>query len=150
MAGESNKAQDTRKNLEVLATEKNDSATTVKKQQKGVISRIWNGLFRQHGDDFEKRLQHISKEEATVLARMKKRSRSWRRMIRHLIIFSVIFEVIAVIYAIMTTRSLDLNWKMRAFRVLPMFLLPGLSSITYSALVTFTRMCKYLKTLPEC
>ena len=52
-------------------------------------------------------------------------------------------------YAIMTTRSLELNWKMRAFRVLPMFLLPGLSSITYSALVRFTRMCKYLKTLPE-
>lgn len=62
-------------------------------------------------------------------------------MIRHLIILSVIFEVIAVVYAIMTTRSLDLNWKMRAFRVLPMFLLPGLSSFTYSALVTFTRMC---------
>ncbi|KAG5537720.1 hypothetical protein RHGRI_024992 [Rhododendron griersonianum] len=151
MAGESNKAQEMGKNLDVLATEKNDSATIVKKKRKGVLSRIWNGLFRQHGDDFEKRLQHISKEEATVLARMKKRSQSWRRMIRHLIIFSVIFEVIAVIYAIMTTRSLDLNWKMRAFRVLPMFLLPGLSSITYSALVTFTRMCdrKDQKTLEK-
>jgi len=136
MAGESNKAQE-----DVLAAEKNDSATIVKKKQKGLISRIWNGLFRRQGDDFEKRLQHISKEEATILARMKKRSRSWRRMIRHLIILSVIFEVIAVVYAIMTTRSLDLNWKMRAFRVLPMFLLPGLSSFTYSALVTFTRMC---------
>ncbi|KAF7146714.1 hypothetical protein RHSIM_Rhsim04G0219000 [Rhododendron simsii] len=151
MAEESSKAQETGKNLDVLATEKNDSATIVKKKRKGVISRIWNGLFRQHSDDFEKRLQHISKEEATVLARMKKRSRSWRWMIRHLIIFSVIFEVIAVIYAIMTTRSLDLNWKMRAFRVLPMFLLPGLSSITYSALVTFTRMCdrKDQKTLEK-
>ncbi|KAF7135277.1 hypothetical protein RHSIM_Rhsim08G0224200 [Rhododendron simsii] len=151
MAGESNKAQETGKNLDVLATEKNDSATIVKNKRKGVLSRIWNGLFRQHGDDFEKRLQHISKEEATVLARMKKRSRSWRRMIRHLIIFSVIFEVIAVIYAIMTTRSLDLNWKMRAFRVLPMFLLPGLLSITYSALVNFTRMCdrKDQKTLEK-
>ncbi|XP_058209227.1 uncharacterized protein At2g24330-like [Rhododendron vialii] len=151
MAEESNKAQETGKNLDVLATEKNDSATIVKKKRKGVISRIWNGLFRQHSDDFEKRLQHISKEEATVLARMKKRSRSWRWMIRHLIIFSVIFEVIAVIYAIMTTRSLDLNWKMRAFRVLPIFLLPGLSSVTYSALVTFTRMCdrKDQKTLEK-
>lgn len=136
MAGESNKAQE-----DVLAAEKNDSATIVKKKQKGLISRIWNGLFRRHGDDFEKRLQHISKEEATILARMKKRSRSCRRMTRYLIILSVIFEVIAVVYAIMTTRSLDLNWKMRAFRVLPMFLLPGLSSFTYSALVTFTRMC---------
>lgn len=91
MAGESNKAQE-----DVLAAEKNDSATIVKKKQKGLISRIWNGLFRRQGDDFEKRLQHISKEEATILARMKKRSRSWRRMIRYLIILSVIFEVSCV------------------------------------------------------
>ncbi|PSS24578.1 protein of unknown function DUF2296 protein [Actinidia chinensis var. chinensis] len=133
MADESNK--------EDPATETKESGTTVKKQQRGLISRIWHGLFRLHGDDFEKRLQHISKEEASVLARMKRRSQSWRMMIRNLIIFSVIFEAIAVGYAIMTTRSLELNWKMRAFRVLPMFLLPGLSSITYSALVRFTRMC---------
>uniref|UniRef100_A0A5B7BS95 Lunapark zinc ribbon domain-containing protein n=1 Tax=Davidia involucrata TaxID=16924 RepID=A0A5B7BS95_DAVIN len=141
MAGESNKDQVTGESLDVPASEKKERGTTVKKR--GVISRIWNGLFRIHGDDFEKRLQHISKEEAAVLARMKKRSQSWRRMTRHLIIFSVIFEVVAVGYAIMTTRSLDLNWKMRAFRVLPMFLLPGLSIITYSAFVNFTRMCDH-------
>lgn len=60
---------------------------------------------------------------------------------RHLIVLSVIMEVIAVGYAIMTTRSVDLNWKMRAFRVLPMFLLPGLSSAAYSVIVSLTRMC---------
>ncbi|CAL5346615.1 unnamed protein product [Camellia sinensis] len=142
MAGESDKAQDTGKSLDVPATEKKDSVTVVKKKQRGVISRIWNRLFRLHGDDFEKRLQNISKEEAAVVAKMKKRSQSWRRMIRHLIIFSVVFEKeLLVGYAIMTTRSVDLNWKMRAFRVLPMFLLPALSSVTYSALVSFTRMC---------
>ncbi|EEF34423.1 uncharacterized protein At2g24330 [Ricinus communis] len=116
-------------------------SVVVKKKRKGFMSRIWNGIFRLHGDDFEKRLQNISKEEAAVLSRMKKRSLTWRKMTRHLIIFSVIFEVIAVCYAIMTTRSMDLNWKMRAFRVLPMFLLPALSSIAYSAFVSFTRMC---------
>jgi len=42
----------------------------------------------------------------------------------------------------MTTRSMDMNWKMRAIRVLPMFLLPALSSATYTAFVSFTRMCK--------
>ncbi|KAG6649475.1 hypothetical protein I3843_07G210500 [Carya illinoinensis] len=112
-----------------------------KKKQRGFLSRVWKGIFRLHGDDFEKRLQYISKEEAAVLARMKRRSQSWRRMTRNLIIFSVIFEVIAVGYAIMTTRSVDLNWKMRALRVLPMFLLPGLSSAIYSTFVSFTRMC---------
>ncbi|KAJ4844081.1 hypothetical protein Tsubulata_027511 [Turnera subulata] len=125
--------------------EKKESPTSgaaeTKKKRGGFISRIWNGIFRLHGDDFEKRLQHISKEEAAVLARMKRRSLSWRKFIRHLIVFSVLFEAIAVGYAIMTTRSMDMDWKMRAFRVLPMFLLPALSTAAYSAFVNFTRMC---------
>ena len=39
---------------------------------------------------------------------------------------------------------MDLDWKMRALRILPMFLLPALSSVSYSAFVSFTRMRKYL------
>ncbi|ONK79794.1 uncharacterized protein A4U43_C01F10140 [Asparagus officinalis] len=46
----------------------------------------------------------------------------------------------AVAYAIMTTRSVDLDWKMRAARVFPMFGLPMLSALIYSSLVSFTRM----------
>ncbi|KAF3655144.1 hypothetical protein T459_32802 [Capsicum annuum] len=121
-------------------TSTDNEAKTKKKKKKGLLSRIWNSLFGSHKDDFEKRLQHISKEEAAVIARTVKRSHSWRRMSRHLIIISVLLEVIAVAYAIMTTRSLELNWKMRALRVLPMFLLPGLSFLTYSTLGSFTRM----------
>ncbi|OIW15056.1 hypothetical protein TanjilG_13983 [Lupinus angustifolius] len=111
-----------------------------KKKRKGFFSRIWN-VFRLQGDDFEKRLQHISKEEAAVISRMSRRSRSWRRISRQLIIFSVIFEVIAVGYAIMTTRTTDMNWKMRAIRVLPMFLLPALAFAAYSTSASFTKMC---------
>lgn len=80
----------------IVEGEKKDTDTTTeptKKKKKGIICRIWNAIFRIHGDDFEKRLQYISKEEAAVLARIKGRSQTWRRMIRHLIIFSVIFEV---------------------------------------------------------
>ncbi|XP_015080152.1 uncharacterized protein At2g24330-like [Solanum pennellii] len=121
-------------------TSTDNEAKTKKKKKKGLLSRMWNSLFGSHKDDFEKRLQHISKEEAAVIARTVKRSHSWRRMSRHLIILSVLFEVIAMAYAIMTTRSLELNWKMRALRVLPMFLLPGLSFFTYSTLRSFTRM----------
>ncbi|XVE97205.1 hypothetical protein REPUB_Repub03eG0000900 [Reevesia pubescens] len=122
---------------------KESAAPVVKKKGKGLLSRIWNAVFRIHGDDFEKRLQHISKEEAAVLARMQRRSHTWRRIIRHLVVFSVILEVVAVAYAIMTTRSVDLNWKMRAFRVLPMFLLPAFSSLAYSAFLSITRMCDH-------
>ncbi|KAL3824520.1 hypothetical protein ACJIZ3_020549 [Penstemon smallii] len=125
---------------ESVPTTDTDTENKKTKKKKGVLSRLWNAIFRKHGDDFEKRLQHISKEEAAVLSRITKRSQSWRRMTRHLIIFSVLLEVIAVGYAIMTTRSLGLNWKMRALRVLPMFLLPALSSLTYSTLGSYTRM----------
>ncbi|KAM7523454.1 hypothetical protein LguiA_013356 [Lonicera macranthoides] len=136
-------SKEQQKDVGELASDVLAAAMTTKEKSKkrGVISRIWNSIFRLHGDDFEKRLQHISKEEAAVLARMKKRSLGWRRMAKRLIVFSVLFEVIAVGYAIITTRSLELNWKMRALRCLPMFLLPGLSFATYSSLVSFNRMC---------
>ncbi|KAL5698549.1 hypothetical protein ACHQM5_029575 [Ranunculus cassubicifolius] len=124
------------------SSKKDSSTKTNKKSRKGgIFSRIFNGIFRSGKDDFEKRLEHISKEEASVLARLKSRSRRWRRIARNLIVLSVIAEVVAVGYAIMTTRSMDLNWKMRAVRVLPMFLLPALSSLTYFVLGNFIKMC---------
>nr|XP_010907838.3 uncharacterized protein At2g24330 [Elaeis guineensis] len=116
------------------------ASAAAKKQRRGIFSRIWRGIFGVRSEDYEKRLQSLSKEEAAVHARMKRRAQSSRRMVRNLIVLSVIVEVIAVVYAIMTTRSLDLNWQMRAVRVLPMFVLPGLSSVIYSTLVSFTRM----------
>ncbi|KAF3619494.1 putative auxin efflux carrier component 6-like [Capsicum annuum] len=140
-------AEPTKEHVDVADTEPvtlaTDNEEKIKKEKKkGFFSRMWNSIFRSKKDDFEKRLQHISKEEAAVIARINKRSQNWRRMTRHLIILSVLFEVIAVGYAIMTTRSLELDWKMRALRVLPMFLLPGLSFLTYSAIGSFTKMCE--------
>ncbi|PWA95003.1 lunapark domain-containing protein [Artemisia annua] len=113
---------------------------TTTKAKRGFWSRIWNGLFRSHGGDFEKRLQHISKEEATLLARMKRRSSSWRSTARNIIVISVLLEVGALGYAIVTTRTAGLDWQMRALRVLPIFLLPALSSALYWALFSFTKM----------
>ncbi|TKY58215.1 hypothetical protein E2542_SST15271 [Spatholobus suberectus] len=120
--------------------ETSPGATAGNGKKKGFVSRIWNGIFRSNRDDFEKRLEHISKEENAVVTRMSNRSRFWRRTSRQLILFSALFEVIAVCYAIMTTRSMDMNWKMRAIRVLPMFLLPALSSATYATFLSFKRM----------
>ncbi|XXG54806.1 hypothetical protein AAC387_Pa03g2593 [Persea americana] len=126
-------------NLSVSANQKKEGVAPSKKRR-GVLSRIWNGIFRRGNEDFEKRLQHLSKEEASVHARMKGRAQTWRRTARNIIVISVILEVVAVGYAIMTTRSLDLDWKMRAVRVMPMFLLPAFSVFTYTALVNYTRM----------
>ncbi|WZZ09711.1 hypothetical protein YC2023_095632 [Brassica napus] len=116
------------------------SDDSVKKKQNGFFSRIWNAMFRDKGDDFEKRLEYISKEEANVLSRIKRRSITWRKLTRNLVLSSLFFEVIAVGYAIMATRTKDLDWKMRSFRILPMFLLPALSALAYSSIVTFSKM----------
>lgn len=76
-------------------TDGNDKKKT---QRLGILSRVWKGIFRLHGDDFEKRLQYISKEEAAVVARLKRRSYTWRRMTRNLIVISVILEVLFISY----------------------------------------------------
>lgn len=126
------------KEVKEVVEEKNDNKS---KNKKGIFSRIWNTIFRLGSDDFEKRLQYISKEEATLLSRMKRRSLRWRRTARNLIIFSVILELVAVGYAIMTTRTVDMDWRTRSLRVLPMFLLPVLSFALYYGLLSFTRFC---------
>ncbi|XP_057425460.1 uncharacterized protein At2g24330-like isoform X1 [Lotus japonicus] len=126
---------------ETSAAAATNTDTTKKKQRKGLISRIWNVIFRSNGNDLEKRLQHLSKAEASVMNKIANRSRFRSRILRNLILFSVLFQVIAVVYATMTTRSVGMNWKMRAIRVLPMFLLPALSSAAYSFFVSFIRMC---------
>ncbi|KAL9237750.1 hypothetical protein vseg_012263 [Gypsophila vaccaria] len=121
--------------------EESNAKEVTPKKKKGIISRVWNGLFGSRKDDFERRLERLSKEEATVLTRMRRRAQSWGRLKRHIIMFSVLLEIVAVAYAIMTARTAE-NWKIRAFHVLPMFLLPVLSSLTYTALSSFINMCE--------
>ncbi|KAK3154683.1 hypothetical protein QOZ80_2BG0193850 [Eleusine coracana subsp. coracana] len=119
------------------------AAAEGKDKEKGkrgrVLGRMWRALFGGR-EDFEKRLQYLSKEEAAVHARMRRRTQFSRRAVRNLIVLSVLAEVLAVAYAIMMTRDEDLTWQMRAFRVLPMFVLPAVSSAIYSTVVNFTRM----------
>ena len=83
-----------------------EKKTTTTTKGKGMFSRIWNWIFRVKGDDFEKRLKGISKEEATIRSRMKRRSVTRRKLIRNLIAFSVFFEV-------SETKSRDLFWFWR-------------------------------------
>ncbi|XP_051208518.1 uncharacterized protein At2g24330 [Lolium perenne] len=115
------------------------TTTTTAKKGGGVLGRMWRGLFGGR-EDYEKRLQYLSKEEASVHARMRRRTHFSRRTVRNIIVLSVLAEVVAVAYAIMMTRNEDLTWQTRAIRVLPMFLLPAVSSVLYLAVVNFTRM----------
>ncbi|KAJ0935078.1 putative Lunapark family protein [Helianthus annuus] len=43
----------------------------------------------------------------------------------------------------MTTRTVDMDWRTRSLRVLPMFLLPALSFGLYYGLSSFTKFCKF-------
>ncbi|XP_062222698.1 uncharacterized protein At2g24330-like [Phragmites australis] len=111
----------------------------MEKKRGGVLGRAWRALFGGR-EDFEKRLQYLSKEEAAVHARMRRRTQFSRRAVRNLIVISVLAEVLAVVYAIMVRKNEDQTWRMRAFRVLPMFILPAVASVIYSTVVNFTRM----------
>ncbi|KAL8162859.1 hypothetical protein V2J09_014348 [Rumex salicifolius] len=143
MAGESGKEVDVAEKAETpVAEEKTKDVTTTKKKkkkQRGFISRIWHKLFGSRDDDFGRRLERISKDEAAILSRMKRRSHSWGKLRKHLILFSVLLELIAVGYAIMTTASAR-DWRNRAFHVLPMFLLPLMSYVTYTTLNKYINM----------
>ncbi|GKC33754.1 hypothetical protein Tco_1046138 [Tanacetum coccineum] len=121
--------------------EKTEKGLKSKKKKKGILGRIWSMFRFGNGDDFEKRLQYITKEEGSIVMRMKRRAMRWRRTARNLIIFSVLIELVAIGYAIMTTRTVDMEWRMRSLRVLPMFLLPALSFALYYGLQSFTKFC---------
>ncbi|XP_078446149.1 uncharacterized protein At2g24330-like [Wolffia australiana] len=114
------------------------SGSTVRK--KGFLSRIWNAIFRGRGDDFEKKLEYLSKEEASVHSRMKKRAHKWRTTARNIVLFTVTLEVVAIAYAFIATRTPDLSWQRRARHVFPMFALPALSFGFYYVLGSLTRL----------
>ncbi|PKA65175.1 Uncharacterized protein AXF42_Ash013296 [Apostasia shenzhenica] len=141
MAEDETVAGDDRPSSAAASAQKEGCATARKKQQqRGVLSRLWRGIFGGGGNDYEKRLKYLSKEEASVHARMKRRALRSRRAARNVVVLAVILEVVAVIYAVMTTRSLDLDWKMRALRVLPMFALPIVSTLIYFAVTNLSRI----------
>lgn len=70
---------------------------TDRKAQRGMVGRIWSGMgslfSRGNKNDFEKKLQHLTKEEVAVHSRLKRRSQFWRKLARAIIIYSVVGEV---------------------------------------------------------
>lgn len=65
-----------------------------KRQQEGIFSRFWTGLFgRNGGEDYEKSLRSLSKEEAAVQVRNKKRAQWWSNTATNIVIFSFSIEV---------------------------------------------------------
>ena len=70
------------------------------KPQRGIGGTIWSAMglvgslfSRGNKNDFEKRLQHLTKEEVAVHTRLKRRTQRWRKLARVMIIYSVVGEV---------------------------------------------------------
>lgn len=70
-----------------------EPAPSPRKQRRGFLSRLWRGIFGRGKEDYEKRLQYLSKEEAAVHSRLKRRAQTSRQIVRNLIVLSVLFEV---------------------------------------------------------
>jgi len=95
---------------------------------------------RSRNNDFEKKLEHLSKEEVIVHTRLKRRTQNWRKLARALIVYSVIGEALLLGLAILSTRSVQLPWQVRAIRVLPVFALPAVVTLLYSGCASYNRM----------
>ncbi|KAL6651605.1 hypothetical protein ACP70R_010530 [Stipagrostis hirtigluma subsp. patula] len=116
-----------------------ETPATLKRRQRGLVSRVWKGIFGGR-EDVEKLLQALSKEEEAVRARLRRRARASRQSAHNVLALAAALEIVAVGYAIMTTRSPDLSWQMRSARVLPMFLVPALAALIYSTITSLTKM----------
>ncbi|XP_006653011.1 uncharacterized protein At2g24330-like [Oryza brachyantha] len=116
-----------------------ETPSTQKRRQRGLVSRVWKGIFGGR-EDVEKLLQALSKEEEAVRSRLHRRARASRQSAHNVLAIAAALEIAAVGYAIMTTRSPDLSWQMRATRVLPMFLIPAIAAFIYSTIASVSKM----------
>ncbi|KAM3391204.1 hypothetical protein ACQJBY_012711 [Aegilops geniculata] len=115
-----------------------ETPSTQKRRQRGLVSRVWKGIFGRR-EDVEKLLQALSKEEEALRSRVHRRARASRASAHNVLALASALEIAAVGYAIMTTRSPDIPWQMRAARVLPMFLVPALAALIYSAITSIAK-----------
>lgn len=98
MAGETDKNVETvgEKSAIVAAGEekpKDEKKSKEGSKKKGFFAWLWNGLFGSRNNNFEQRLERISKEEKIVINRMRRRAQSWGSAKRNIILFAILLEV---------------------------------------------------------
>lgn len=130
-------------------TEVVTSRQTEHKPKRSFLGRIWSSFsifgrlfYSSSNEDFEKKLKHLSKEEAAAHTRLKRRSQTWTKLARGVIIYSIIVELLLLGIAVIMTRAPELSWQVRALRVLPVFAFPALASLVYSTCASYYRMCE--------
>ena len=70
-----------------------ETPSTLKRRQRGLVSRVWKGIFGGR-EDVEKLLQALSKEEEAVRARLRRRARASRNSAHNILALAAALEVI--------------------------------------------------------
>lgn len=70
-----------------------ETPSTLKRRQRGLVSRVWKGIFGGR-EDVEKLLQALSKEEEAVRARLRRRARASRQSAHNVLGLAAAVEVI--------------------------------------------------------
>jgi hypothetical protein len=73
-----------------------ETPATLKRRQRGLVSRVWKGIFGGR-EDVEKLLQALSKEEEAVRARLRRRARSSRQSAHNVLALAAALEVIRLV-----------------------------------------------------
>jgi endoplasmic reticulum junction formation protein lunapark len=79
-----------------------------KRRQRGLVSRVWKGIFGGR-EDVEKLLQALSKEEEAVRARLRRRARASRQSAHNVLALAAALEVIRLAPAGLSIRSYIAN-----------------------------------------
>jgi hypothetical protein len=69
-----------------------ETPATQKRRQRGLVSRVWKGIFGGR-EDVEKLLQSLSKEEEAVRARLRRRARASRQSSHNVLALAAALEV---------------------------------------------------------
>ena len=75
-----------------------ETPATQKRRQRGLVSRVWKGIFGGR-EDVEKLLQALSKEEEAVRARLRRRARASRQSAHNVLALAAALEVIRLVPA---------------------------------------------------
>jgi hypothetical protein len=69
-----------------------ETPSTQKRRQRGLVSRVWKGIFGRR-EDVEKLLQALSKEEEAVRSRLRRRARASRQSAHNVLAIAAALEV---------------------------------------------------------
>jgi len=107
-----------------------ETPSTLKRRQRGLVSRVWKGIFGGR-EDVEKLLQALSKEEEAVRARLRRRARASRNSAHNILALAAALEVIPFVsFRLKQVSAVQLAVIVRS-RGIQIALFSGIDTISY-------------------